>query len=148
VRGKEGTGLQAATWGLIWFTVVAWAVWGIILKLGLAHGDPLSLVVWSGMMAGLMAPAGWLVLRHLRAPLATDLRLVLWAALGVVISTAAGWTYTLALARAPAGLVTALTASYPALTMALGAVVLGEHPTPPQLAGLALTAVGVWLLSR
>jgi drug/metabolite transporter (DMT)-like permease len=127
---------------------VSWAVWGIVLKLALRHGDAFSLVLWSSLFSVLMVPANWLVLRHLRIATRADPGLVLWALAGVAVSGVAVWTYPMALARGSASLVTALTASYPAGTLLLAIVFLGERPTPLQIGGILLTAAGLMLLGK
>lgn len=148
-RPRAGGGnVDATTWWLIAITVFAWGAWAITLKLGIGYGDPYSMVVWSSLFAVLLVPANWLAFRRIKAPLSMDARLMFWAGLGVVLSGAAVWTYTLALSRHQAGLITAVTASYPALTLALGAALLGERPTALQMAGVGLTVAGVLLLSR
>ncbi|MCL6596655.1 MAG: DMT family transporter [Firmicutes bacterium] len=133
---------------LVAVTLAAWAVWGVILKLALRHGDAYALILWSSFFSLFMLPANWLVLRHLRVTPRAEPGLLLWAALGVAVSGVAVWTYPLALARGSAGLVTALTAGYPAGTLLLAAVFLGERPTLPQVGGVLLTAAGLLLLGR
>lgn len=133
---------------LIAATVASWAVWGVVLKIALRHGDAFSLILWSSLFSVLMVPANWLILRHLRIATHGDPGLVLWAAAGVLVSGVAVWTYPLALARGTASLVTALTACYPAGTLLLAMLFLRERPTALQIGGILLTAAGLMLLGK
>ncbi len=133
---------------LIAATVAAWAVWGVVLKLALHHGDAFSLILWSSLFSVLMVPANWLILRHLRIATHSDPGLILWAAAGVAVSGVAVWTYPMALAKSSASLVTALTACYPAGTLLLAVLILKERPTALQVGGILLTAAGLMLLGK
>lgn len=133
---------------LIAATVAAWAVWGIVLKVALRHGDPFSLVLWSSVFSILMVPANWLLLRRLHIATRADPGLLLWALVGVAVSGVAVWTYPMALSRGSAGVVTALTAAYPAGTLVLAMLFLGERPTPFQVGGILMTAAGLMLLGK
>ncbi len=93
-------------------------------------------------------PVNWLVLRHMRVFVRTSPDLIVWAACGVAVSAIAAWTYPLALSRGSASIVTALTAAYPAGTLLLAALILGDRPTPLQVAGILLTTAGIMLLAR
>jgi len=135
------------TW-LIALTVASWAIWGVVLKMALRHGDAFSLILWSSVFSVAMVPVNLIVLRHLRIATRADPGMLLWAAAGIVVSGVAVWTYPLALARGSASLVTALTACYPAGTLVLAMAVLGERPTAVQIGGICLTAAGLMLLAR
>lgn len=108
----------------------------------------MSLILWSSVFSAALVPVNWLVLRHLRVPVHTNPELLLWAAGGVFISAVAAWTYPLALSRGTASIVTALTAAYPAGTLLLATLWLGDRPTPIQVAGILLTTAGIMLLAR
>ncbi len=138
----NGLGLLVAA------TIAAWAVWGVVLKVALGHGDAFSLILWSSLFSVLMVPANWLLLRHLRIATHSDPGLILWAAAGVLVSGVAVWTYPMALARGSASIVTALTAGYPAVTLVLATVFLRERPSALQVGGILLTAAGLMLLGR
>lgn len=143
LAGRRG---RTGIWVIL--TIGSWAVWGVVLKIALHHGDPLSLILWSSVFSAVLVPVNWLVLRHMRVPVHTSPELLLWAACGVAISAVAAWSYPLALSRGSASIVTALTAAYPAGTLLLAAVWLGERPTPLQVAGILLTTAGIMLLAR
>ena len=129
-------------------TIASWAIWGVVLKVALRHGDPLSLILWSSVFSAVLMPVNWLVLRHMRVFVRTSPDLIVWAACGVAVSAIAAWTYPLALSRGSASIVTALTAAYPAGTLLLAALILGDRPTPLQVAGVLLTTAGIMLLAR
>lgn len=129
-------------------TIASWAIWGVVLKVALRHGDPLSLILWSSVFSAVLMPVNWLVLRHMRVFVRTSPDLIVWAACGVAVSAIAAWTYPLALSRGSASIVTALTAAYPAGTLLLAALILGDRPTPLQVAGILLTTAGIMLLAR
>lgn len=134
--------------GLIAATIASWAIWGVVLKVALRHGDPFSLILWSSVFSILMVPINMVVLRRLGIVTRADPGLLLWALAGVVVSGVAVWTYPMALSRGSASVVTALTAAYPAGTLLLAMFVLGERPTALQVGGILLTAAGLMLLGK
>jgi drug/metabolite transporter (DMT)-like permease len=67
-----------------------------------------------------------------------------WLALLALTSQVLGWMLISAsLPRLPAGLVGALLLVQPVGAVALGAVVLGQHPSPTQLLGVLIVVAGV-----
>jgi drug/metabolite transporter (DMT)-like permease len=67
-----------------------------------------------------------------------------WLALLAITSQVVGWLLiTASLSRLPAGLVGALLLVQPVGAVALGAVVLNQHPSLTQLAGVVLVLAGV-----
>lgn len=67
-----------------------------------------------------------------------------WLALLALTSQVVGWMLiTTSMPRLPAGIVGAILLVQPAGAVALGAVVLGEHPSLAQLAGVVLALAGV-----
>jgi drug/metabolite transporter (DMT)-like permease len=72
-----------------------------------------------------------------------------WLLLLALTSQVIGWLLiTVSMPRLPAWLVSALLLVQPAGSLALGALVLGERPSPVQLAGVAVMLGGVLIAAR
>ena len=72
-----------------------------------------------------------------------------WLLLLAMTSQVIGWLLiTISMPRLPAWLVSALLLVQPAGSLALGALVLRERPSPPQLAGVAVMLGGVLIAAR
>ncbi|HWQ00441.1 MAG TPA: EamA family transporter, partial [Vicinamibacterales bacterium] len=64
-----------------------------------------------------------------------------------VLDTLAHVAYTLAAQRGPVSIVAPVGSMYPAGTVALAALLLGERLTRPQAAGLACAGLAILLLA-
>lgn len=70
------------------------------------------------------------------------------AVLSGAADISANGCFLLALASGPLGLVATLSNLYPAVTVLLGVIVLGERPRPVQRLGLVLALVAIVLIAR
>jgi drug/metabolite transporter (DMT)-like permease len=128
--------------GALPLAILAALIWGSAFaaaKFGLADCPPLLFLVIRFLAAGALM-LGWAAWRGIR----TSLREVgMLAGLGVLnFATYLGLT-NLALAHVPSAIVAAVIGVNPVVTVAAGAVVLGERPSRRALMALALGLAGV-----
>lgn len=116
----------------------------------MAHTDPASglwpLVAARGMSTALFALAALALLRRLLLAPSPAARLWQWAALSGLFDSAANALYLLASREGNLAVVATLTSLYPASTVFLAAVALGERLRPAQIAGLGLATVAVVMI--
>lgn len=134
-----------SSWYLPAFLAFAlWGLWAFIPKLTVQYIDPRSALFFQAVGAfafGLvvLASLGFRPMLHERAlPLA-----LLTGVLGV----GGGLAYLYAVARGPVILISILTALYPALTVLLAYVFLGETVSPRQWLGIILAAIAIVLIA-
>jgi transporter family protein len=131
-------------WKLPAFGVfLAWGLWSFIPKLTVRYIDPRSAAVFESfgtiiVALGLLAAMQFRVQTH---PAGVALALAT-GTLGLL----GAWCFLVAVSRGPVGLVTTVSALYPALTVALAVVFLGETITLKQACGMALALVSMVLI--
>jgi drug/metabolite transporter (DMT)-like permease len=103
----------------------------------------LNFLMALGMMV-ITVPFLWLQQKNLAVPGA---ELPLGGAIGLMMSLGSV-LYVLSLARLPVGTAAAIASSYIVLVVVLSRVFLKEALTPPKLLGVALTLLGVAILSQ
>ncbi len=134
-----------ATW-LIYATscVGFWGVWGFVAKLTTARGvHPLALSAISSVTGAVLT---WLTVYFVQPPLeraAPNLGLVLMTGLCGNLGAIA---FFFALGHGRASIVVPLSSLYPAITILLSLIFLGEHPSLTQGIGIALALVASILL--
>ncbi|WP_291297225.1 DMT family transporter [Elioraea sp.] len=128
--------------GALPLAILASLIWGSAFaaaKFGLADCPPLLFLVTRFLVAGAIM-LGWAALRGIRT---SQRELAMLAGLGVInFATYLGLT-NLALAHVPSAIVAAVIGVNPVCTVAAGAVLLGETPTPRARVALALGLAGV-----
>jgi len=149
VLASGGAGGRLTGDGLFVLSALAWSAYTLVGRHAVGRLSPLTSTTYA-------AVAGLLLLLPFSAPALArtswgQLSWAFWAditflALGSTV--AAFWLWYRALAKVGA----ARTASYlplvPVFGVGLGVALLGDRPTPLQLAGMAVAVVGVWAASR
>jgi bacterial/archaeal transporter family protein len=140
VRGRADLGWQfyAA------LALVVWGFWGYLPKRALLTLDPRSVLVLEGVGGALVALAV-LISRGFRAQ--ADAAGTLAAIATGICGLGGAYFFLLALERGKASAVVPFTSLYPVVTLALSVLLLREHPSPTNLAGVVLAVVAVVLLS-
>jgi len=125
-------------------TSVAYACFLLVLRAG--SGDLRRLagpLLWASGAAACSAAALGLALGELALP---DARGLAWLVVLALTAQVCGWLLiSSSLPRLPASVTSVLLLAQPAGALAVSAVVLGEAPTPVQLAGAASILAGVVL---
>lgn len=125
-------------------TSVAYACFLLVLRAG--AGDLRRLagpLLWASGAAAVSAAALGLVLGELALP---NARALAWLVVLALTAQVCGWLLiSSSLPRLPASMTSVLLLAQPAGALAVSAVVLGEAPTPVQLAGAASILAGVVL---
>ena len=133
-------------WAL--FAMVTYGLTAVLLKLAFRGiSPPLGLVVANVAVVltglGWMAVVGAGVARGLGANAATA-----WLALAALVLSASILSYYKALSLGPASVVVPLFGLSLTIAAVLGFLVLGEPVKPARIAGIALAAVAIFLLTR
>jgi len=121
-----------------------WGIWGFVAKLTTMRGvHPLALSAVSSITAGLTA---WATFYVIGAPWEKNGGSILLALLTGICGSAGAIAFFLALQRGRASLVVPLSALYPAVTILLSLIFLGERPTLTQALGMLLALIASLLL--
>jgi|SRR5262244_1008781 len=121
-----------------------WGVWGFVAKLTTMRGvHPLALSALSSLTAGLTAWASFYVIG---APWEKSGGGILLALLTGICGSAGAIAFFLALRYGRASLVVPFSALYPAVTILLSLLFLGERPSLTQALGMLLALIAALLL--
>lgn len=120
-----------------------WGIWGFIAKLTTSQGvHPLALSAISSVTG---AAITWLVLFVVKPPFVQGLHLPM-AVLTGICGSLGGVAFFFALGYGRASIVVPLSALYPAITILLSLIFLGERPSFPQGIGMVLALIAAILL--
>ena len=136
------------SWMLILICIVCWSVWSITLKVATKSISPLMVQVVVAYVQSAMAPAIFLYMKARNIPTEWTPKGVTYATVACILSSIAGLSFLTALQKAPAHLVVGLVSIYPALTLVLSVIFLGELVTVTKIAGIILIVCGTIFLSR
>jgi transporter family protein len=125
--------------------LICWGFWAFLPKVAVRYLPARVTFLWE-VVGGLLVAVAILATLRERAPL--DWRGIVPAVLTGVLGYLGVVFFISALESGKVSVVAPLTAVYPAITVFLGVVFLGERLSPLQVAGAALALVGVMLLSR
>jgi len=121
-----------------------WGVWGFVAKLTTMRGvHPLALSAISSLTAGLTA---WASFYFIGAPWEKNSGSILFALLTGICGSAGAIAFFLALRYGRASLVVPFSALYPAVTILLSLLFLGERPSLTQALGMLLALIASLLL--
>jgi drug/metabolite transporter (DMT)-like permease len=138
------TGLNARTAMLMTWPPLLWAANAVVGRLTVGSVPPLTLNFLRWVLAMLiLLPLGWQALRDLPAIAARWKYLLAIGLLGVGSYNSLQY---LALVTTTPINVTLIAASSPVWMLAVGALLHGEHPTRREVAGAALSLLGVLLV--
>lgn len=125
-------------------TFVFWGLWGFFPKLTTRYINPLSAIVFEALIG---LPLALIVLAAIRFRPELHPRGVALAALTGVLGILGALMYLFAVRRGPASLVASFTAVYPAFTVLLAVVLLGERLILRQWIGVGLALVAMLLVA-
>jgi drug/metabolite transporter (DMT)-like permease len=134
---------------LMSYGLTAAAAWGIssIAAMQAARRIGVYLAILFSQLLGAAALAPLAAASHTGFSEA-GLPLLAGLAAGGLLGLAAWWAYYTALGTGPLGTVSAIAASYGAVTAALSVLILHEHVTPAAAAGIIAATAGVTLIAR
>ncbi len=127
--------------------VVFWGLWGFFGKIATRHHHPLALMMWVNLINVATVPLLLWILKSKGVALQHEARGLLVVGATAVVASLGGVMFYFALDKAPASVVVSLTAAYPALTVLLAVIFLGEKFTAMQGLGLLAILAGVMLVS-
>lgn len=126
-------------------TIVFWGLWGFFSKLAVQRIG-LQMALFSYLMS-LLVMLPYLIFTNQLLPLKTDTGGIIYGILaGLFVGLASVLFYTM-LGKHPAGLVVAVTALYPMVTLFLSMIFLKETLTLTQGVGLLLAFAALILLN-
>lgn len=135
---------------LMAIVIIGWGIWGFAEKKALQHGTP-----WQTLFASLVLetafflPVITLIFYFLAGPQGffIESSVWLWMLVAVFTNGVAIILIRFALQRGGAGIIIALTATYPIVTMILAFIFLKEYLSPMQIVGIGITTLGVVFLN-
>jgi transporter family protein len=134
--------------GLMLISLLGWGLWPVADKMALRYTmHPIFMgIVYSitSLAFDLMA---WGVGSQLGGVTVVFNRGMWWLVGGSLVSCTAMLTYSYAMQRADANIVTSITAAYPLVTLLASVLFLGEVVTPLRVVGAILTVIGAILVS-
>jgi transporter family protein len=143
----------SAAWGAnkmaIWLVyamgcVGLWGVWGFVAKLTTARGvHPLALSAISSVTGAVLT---WLTVYFVQPSLERTTTNLTFVLLTGICGSLGGIAFFLALGHGRASIVVPLSSLYPAITILLSVIFLGEHPSISQGIGIVLALVASILL--
>lgn len=125
-----------------------WGLYGFFTKQGMKHSHPLVFEAWYMAAMVAAAPVVWAMARASGAETRVDARGAAYVVAASASAAVAAILYLVALKRTNSSSVVSLTSGYPLITMLVSVALTGERVGWAQAAGAAMTAGGVWLLSR
>lgn len=125
-------------------TFIFWGLWGFLPKITVRYLSPVSAIVFESL-AGL--PVALIVLATLKFRPDLHPKGVLLATLTGVLGILGALFYLIAVRRGQASLVASFTAVYPALTIVLAMLFLGERLVLRQWLGVGLALVAMLLVA-
>lgn len=129
---------------LILIAIFGWGIGSLFYKIANDNMHPIMVSATATLVFAVMLSLGFLILKF---DTKTTTNGVIAAVIGGLCMCAGSMGYFFALRAGHAGITTALTALYPALTLVLSMVFLGEHLTYKQGVGIIFALVSFILLS-
>jgi transporter family protein len=124
--------------------VGTWGVWGFLAKLTTARGvHPLALSAVSSVTGVVIT---WIAVFLIQPPFARGGGNLLMALVTGVCGSLGGLAFFFALGYGRASIIVPLSSLYPAITILLSLIFLGERPTLPQGIGIVLALIASILL--
>jgi len=128
--------------------ILAWGLWGFALKYASLSLEWYHVYVASALGAILVYTAFTLaMIASGRLPLGANSKSLAVAVLGGFLGALGGLLLALALRLGEASIIVPLTSVYPAVTVLLSALLLGEDITVKKALGIALAVAAVVILS-
>ena len=125
-------------------TILSWGLFGFIPKITTRYISPTSAIVY-GSLAGV--PVAFVIMAVMRFHVETEPRGVILASITGVMGILGALGYLVAVTRGPVSLISAFTALYPALTILLAMIFLGETLVVRQWVGIGMALVAVLLIA-
>lgn len=127
--------------------ILLWGVWGFLYKIGVAKLGPWKALLWGTVAYGLseLAVLAYLLNRGADFSFGSGSAAIM---LGSFSAVAASIVFLFALEKYQASIIVPLTALYPAVTVVLGILVLGEQIKPENALGVALAIAAGYLLAK
>lgn len=131
---------------LLILSTILWGVWGYVNKRAVDHAHPLT-VQWMYYLPTLLFIPILYVLGSRIAPQTNlDGSALRFALISGVAAAIAALLFFFALQTTSASVAVAITASYPVVTLLIGAVMREETITPQKLIGIGIIILGVVVL--
>ena len=125
-------------------TIIFWGLFGFIPKITTRYIGPTSAIVY-GAFAGV--PVALIIMAIMRFQLDTEPRGVILAGITGVVGMLGALGYLVAVSRGPVSLISPITALYPAFTILLAMVFLGETLVLRQWVGIGMALAAVLLIA-
>jgi len=137
-------GLRTDWFLLSLLALLSWGMWGIFAKLALNHVGPLSAYIY-GIAGSVVVSIAVFAFMGFRADVHPAG--MIFAALAGAMGTTGLVFFFFATKRGSVSVVVTMTALYPIVTILLSALLLREHITIKQAAGLLFALLAIFLFS-
>jgi len=137
-------------WFLVILIVLFWGIWGFVEKLALFNGTPwqtlFAFLFWTALfflpftIIMLYRKQGWNGFKISR-------KVWFWIFFAVITDLLAVLAFRYALLKGPTGIIIAVTAVYPLVTVLLSRIFLKEKISKLQYTGVGIVCLGLFLLS-
>ena len=125
-------------------TIISWGLFGFVPKITTRYISPTSAIVY-GSLAGV--PVALIIMAVMRFHIETEPRGVILAGITGVFGIFGALGFVVAVTRGPVSLISAFTALYPALTILLAMVFLGETLVARQWVGVGMALAAGLLIA-
>lgn len=132
---------------LVLTTLVCWGAWGIFDKLAVARAHPMAVQLLGTLVGLAFLPVYVWALRREGAPLAWPAGAGHWVVLASVTGLLGLIAFLYALKLGSATFVIGATAAYPAVSLLLARLFLGEPLTPARVIGILFVSAGLLALN-
>lgn len=124
--------------------LIIWGIWGLLPKFAVRDMSPGSVFFWEAVGC---ATLGLLTFTFLKFDVETTAAGAVYGFCTGFIGLLGGIFYLFAVRSGPVALVSATTVVYPAITIVLAALILGESLTAKQMIGVAFALGGALLVT-
>jgi transporter family protein len=121
-----------------------WGVWGLLPKLASQYLPPKSVLVYE--LIGVFT-VGFIVLASIKFQPDFHLKGFIFAILAGAAGITGGYMYVNAVSRGPVGIISVISALYPAIVVLAAYFILGETFNVRQTCGLVLAFIAIVLLA-
>ena len=135
----------------IFYILLVWGAWGFFNKLATNSIGPWHTLFWASTAGAIAYICTAIFLYMWQARAGTPIRwgsTAWWPIIGVAFGITGGFVNIYLMSKMKVSVLTAATAVFPAVTLTLALLFLGEKLTPSNWAGLGLAVVAVLLLTR
>ena len=133
---------------MIVFCIVAWGAWAVTQRMALRYMTPVPIQLVTMFAYTVLAPLVLLTMKVRGVTMTWSTTGIVWSMASCVLVLCANLCFLVAISRMPAYLVTSFTSVYPAFTVLLCWLFLGEQITSMKTFGISMIIAGIVVVTR